>query len=57
MDNTRSRTRTYAGATMIVGAIFIAMGYGTQPRHTLSIVTGVLFIIAGIFRYVRVRTS
>ncbi|HEY4218635.1 MAG TPA: hypothetical protein VGM67_15950 [Gemmatimonadaceae bacterium] len=57
MDRSRTGTVAYAAVTMIVGVIFIWMGYFLQPRHMLSVATGVLFIIAGIFRYIRVRTS
>ena len=57
MKRTRNSTVAYAAATTIVGVVFIWMGYWSQPRHTLSVVTGVLFIIAGIFRFIRVRTS
>jgi hypothetical protein len=52
-----NKTRSGAAATVVVGFVFIAMGYGIQPRHNLSVVTGVLFVIAGIFRFIRVRTS
>jgi hypothetical protein len=57
MERSRTGTVAYAGVTMIVGVIFIWMGYWMQPRHMLSVVTGVLFIIAGIFRFIRVRTT
>ncbi len=52
-----NKTRSGAAATVAVGVAFIAMGYGIEPHHMLSVVTGVLFVIAGVFRFIRVRTS
>jgi drug/metabolite transporter (DMT)-like permease len=52
-----NRTRTAAAVAVIVGVVFISMGYRSHPQHMLSVVTGVLFVIAGIFRFLRVRTS
>jgi len=57
MEKSRTGTIAYGVVTMIVGVIFIWMGYWLQPRHMLSVATGVLCVIAGIFRFVRVRTS
>ena len=52
-----NKTRNVAAAFVILGFVFIAMGYRYDPPRMLTVAAGVAFIIAGIVRLMGARSA
>lgn len=50
-----SLARVVGIALVVAGALFVSRGYSAQPRDTVAIVAGVLFVAAGVLRMRRGR--
>ena len=48
-----NRTRWLGFALVVIGAVLIAIGYREDPPRMLSVIAGVLFVLAGIIRFAR----
>lgn len=48
-----NRTRSLGFALVVIGAVLIAIGYREDPPRMLSVIAGVLFVLAGIIRFAR----